>query len=101
MDAAGAEKIEYFIIFIIFQHRRLPRREAFGATFLESLERVAHLEFWENGLGRASLSRPEERSGGFSQIFRQDGSWEKCFRRFWEISVAESLARAGRPSKAY
>ena len=40
MDAAGAEKIEYFIIFIIFQHRRLPRREAFGATFLESFERV-------------------------------------------------------------
>ena len=101
MDAAGAEKIEYFIIFIIFQHRRVPRREAFGATFLESFERVAHLEFWENGLGRAGLSRPEERSGGFSQISREDGSWEKYFRRFWEILLAESPARAGRPSKAY
>ena len=40
MRAAGAEKIEYLIIFIIFQHRRLPRREAFWATFLESFERV-------------------------------------------------------------
>ena len=46
MRTAGAEKADYLIIFIIFQHRRLPRREAFGATFLESFERVAHLEFW-------------------------------------------------------
>ena len=95
------EDDEYFIVSIIFQHRRLPRREAFGATFLESFERVAHLEFWENGLGRAGLSRSEERWGGFSQIPWEDGSWEKYFRRFLEISPAEYPARAGRPSKAY
>ena len=53
MRAAGAEKIEYFIIFIIFQHRRLPRREAFGATVLEIFGDFTGREspekvFWED-----------------------------------------------------
>ena len=36
MRPAGSEKNEYFIIFIMFQHRRVRRGEAFGATFMET-----------------------------------------------------------------
>ena len=57
MDAAGAGKIEYFIIFIIFQHRRVPRREAFGATFLAIFGDFISRKSPKKSFGRILLAR--------------------------------------------
>ena len=63
------EDDEYLIIFIIFRHRRVPRREAFGATFLEIFGDVTSRESPKKCFGRFCLPESLARASQPSKTY--------------------------------